>query len=71
MVQGVPGPATMRLLDIQAPLGVVEEPRTELGASGLGRASSPGPGDWLVLSLAEAGLVAVVAGSTERLLWEN
>ena len=64
-------------MDILTLLGVSEELRTESGALRLAIAPSPGPGKgdlwelWLVprvigLSLAEAGLMAAVAGSTER-----
>jgi hypothetical protein len=68
------GNGILRPMDTQAPLGVPEEQRMELGAHGLGTASSPGPGEkgalscptGIVLGLTAMGLVAVVAGSAER-----
>jgi hypothetical protein len=65
-----PNHGVLRLLDVQVLLGVMGEQRTKLG----------GPAGWgqlwlvpavIVLSLAEAGLVAVVSGSTERPSMEN
>jgi hypothetical protein len=78
---GVPGPATRPgpwgSQTLRHPLGVSAEQKTESGC-GLGTVSSLGwgegkgeelrlvPGGDIVLSLVEAGLVAVVAESTER-----
>lgn len=63
------GHGVLRLLDIQVPLGVSEEPRMESGATGWGQRLAQGRegrGAPACPCLQEAGLVAAVAGNTER-----
>jgi hypothetical protein len=67
-VSPVWSPGVLRRLDIQAPLEVTEEPRKEFAACQLGQGLELWlfPSGVIVLSLVEAGLVELVAGSTER-----
>jgi hypothetical protein len=66
------GSGVLRLLEIQALLGVLEELRMESGHVGWGphlargEGSPASPIEVIVFRLAEAGLVATVAGSAER-----